>query len=1282
MTAKTKGSDMKKPTRLTRPAFRGFALALVITALSGYVAKATPYATCLTNNGDGSVSFRLNQTTTTNDTAWVISGGVTNQLQTPGGPVLTRGLITTDTNLFLIPSGAVFQVRIKHTGSGVITTNSPTVAFNSPRGIAVNNNPTSPYFGWVYVGNSAAGTKGDGMFAFTSDLFDILGQGAVAKTGGYNFGTGGTSAPYHTSVAPDDSVLVTDWSDASGNVISMPPDLSSFTYLLKQLTGTAATPVGAANNHGSVISAFIVGTGADRKLYTMDEDYQTDPTATAVTELNSAWEYDIGNGPLPWTAAPNRKIMTPYLATFSGQQQKCEVYGHYLYSNQRRSNYPQHSAYITDLNNLKDPSTYNPSVTPWDTIWTSQDESLAEGYSDDVLRDTMTISVSPDQKWFAAIIASGPGYDITAPDGSTFQPVANDIIVIPMTNGIPNLPGRQVFHFGGPLFGRDLAFDKAHNLYCISSGLGYMQSLDIGETTDITTGSDGSYNLATPATSATVAATTPVAQEAGAVPGVFTITRTPEDIGNPVTVFYSISGTAVAGTNYVAITNGSVIIPSGQTTANVLVTPIEDNTPNPVLTVTMTLRGSGGYSIGFPSSATVSIADDSTPQLHITGLSTNLFEGNPLDYAAITIQRWGNTNQPVTLDTSSFAFGGAAVLNVDYYLTNLPHTISAGVINDTFPLIYAKRNLTGVGSRSILVTNLAGAGYTVVSNSAATTLTLEALPAETVLYSDNFEADTTSDWKVAFQSYTNGSTDFAVDFNFDYTQNAGQYNLPPIPPAPHSTNSDTHGLYMTVNKNAGISAGLNLYLKNHTFSHNYALRFDLFLVENSSGTTQSKNENVLFGINHDGNHTNWFRNSVTGTSLPGSPTESDGLFFDIGADGNGGAGAPYDFAAWSGPTWTNTVNVLGPTNFLAVLASSTRQIFKRPPFESGTSFGGDPANQVVFGPFPSPTWVEVEISQQETPFGNFIAYKINNTVIMSYYNTSAIHVNTNDVSGTVMVGYCDPWDDIANGSGGSGEGSAIIDNLQVVQLSNLPVIAGGPADALADVGGSATFSVTASTATGVTNYQWYLNGAAITNATGQSLTVNPVLAASFGSYSVAVNDGAYSSWSTNATLKPASGPVIITPPGNLAAVVGGSPVFSVTAGTSSGVTNYQWTYYATNLTSASATTKSLTLTNVQAASFGGPYAVIVSDGFNSITSTPAATLTLATQPSITLPGFAGTNFSLSYGSQVGPAYVVDFKTNLADAAWKPLKTNNGTGGIINVTVATNTVSGFYRVRLQ
>ena len=282
----------------------------------------------------------------------------------------------------------------------------------------------------------------------------------------------------------------------------------------------------------------------------------------------------------------------------------------------------------------------------------------------------------------------------------------------------------------------------------------------------------------------------------------------------------------------------------------------------------------------------------------------------------------------------------------------------------------------------------------------------------------------------------------------------------------------------------------------------------MFLVENSAGTAQSQNENVLFGINHDGNHTNWFRNAVTGTSLPGSPTESDGLFFDIGADGNGGGGAPYDFAAWSGSTWTNTVNVVGPTNFLSVAATTTRQIFKRPPFDSGTAQGGDPANQVTISGFTSPTWVEVEVSQTATPIGNHISYKINNTEIIGYFNTNSAMQASTFSSGTVMVGYCDPWDDLANGSPGSGEGCAIIDNLRVVQL---------PA--------------------------------------------------------------------------------------------------------------------------------------------------------------PAA-------PSIISASTANGNFRLSYTSEAGAYYVVQFKTNLTDAAWIPVATNSGTGGTITVTNTAASTTGFYRVQVQ
>ncbi len=1035
--------------------------------------KATPYATSLTNNA-GIVSFRLNQTTAPSDTVLVISSGgaVTNTLQAPSADpanIIPRGLVVTNLGIAAGP----FKVYIKHIGNGQISTNSPRVAFNSMRGIAVNTRPASPQFGWVYVGNSAAGTRGDGMFAFSSDLSDPLNQSTNAKTGGYNFGTGGASAPYHVSIAPDDTVLVTDWSDASGNVIAMDPLLDTFTYVLKQYTGTAASPVGANNNHGSISSAFIVGTGASRVLYTMDEDYQTDPVTGVATEWNSVWRYDIGSSPFPWTAAPNRKIMSPFLTTFAGQNQKVEVVGRYLYANQRRANPPQHSAYIVDLNNLMSPATFS-GATPWGMHWTSQEASLAAGYSDDVLRDTMATAVSPDGKWYAAIIAAGSA-TITAPDGSTFANAANDVLVMPLTNGIPNIPAMQRFRQGGASLGRDLAFDAAHNLYIGSSGLLAVQSLDIGESTDAVTGSDGTFNLSSPATQVTVAATVAQALEQGTTPGAFTFTRTPDDIANPVTVFYTVAGSATNGVDYTLLTN-QITIPAGKTTASIFLTPVDDSVVEPTETIVLTIRGGGGYTVGFPLSATLSIVDNETPQLQIVSLSTNIYQGNLNDYATLRLRRLGQIDVPVTLQSSAFSFSGTAVPNVDYRVANLPITIPAGVVDYSVNIIFPLDASIEAGSKSIVLALQPGTGYTVTNNVATNYLTLKAVQPGKLLFSDDFESDPNgSNWDVRFATIAGGAPDYNVIFGYDYASGSVG-NLSPIPPAPHSANGATHGLYLTVNKgdDTAASAALNLYLKNRTFSGDYALRFDMFLVQNSAGTQQSKNETALFGINHSGTRTNWVRNSVPGTGVGTNKFDSDGLWGTVEAD----ASTTINYGFWSGPTYTNTAAVAGPTNFLARRNTTLNQVFKKPPFDAGPAAGGVPANTVIN---PTPTWVAVEISQ----VGKTVTWKIDNTLIFSFLNTN---VNTSAYSqGTIMLGYGDPWDDIGNSSANSGEACVIFDNVQVISLLSAPTVTAKLAGANLDL----TFTTQAGF-TYVVEYTSALGSGVWTTLSTHSGTGNPI----------------------------------------------------------------------------------------------------------------------------------------------------------------------------------------------
>jgi hypothetical protein len=279
-----------------------------------------------------------------------------------------------------------------------------------------------------------------------------------------------------------------------------------------------------------------------------------------------------------------------------------------------------------------------------------------------------------------------------------------------------------------------------------------------------------------------------------------------------------------------------------------------------------------------------------------------------------------------------------------------------------------------------------------------------------------------------------------------------------------------------------------------------------------------------------------------------------------------------------------------------------------------------------------------------------------------------------------MLGYCDPWDDIGNSTPGSGEAAAIYDNVRVVQLS-VPTIAVEPTNTIAALGGNAGFAVTATTSTGITNYQWYANGVAISNATSATLTVSPVTANSYGTaYAVQVSDGAYSVWSSNATVVPSTGPIILTEPSSRAAVVGSSPSFSVTASTSTTTTNYQWMYYNTNI--AGAMSRTLTLNNVQTNSFGGPYTVRVSDGFTSVTSSPPVTLTFATSPTMTSPARHGTNFTFSIGTEVGPSYVLDYKSALTNAAWVHVSTNAGTGGVLSITNTSSNPEGYYRIHVQ
>src|SRR6185503_8069692 len=90
--------------------------------------------------------------------------------------------------------------------------------------------------------------------------------------------------------------------------------------------------------------------------------------------------------------------------------------------------------------------------------------------------------------------------------------------------------------------------------------------------------------------------------------GTFTVSRT-GSTASSLTVFYSVSGTATAGSDFQTIPL-SILIPAGQSSAGITVTTMDDALVEGDETVIVTLSPNAAYTVGSPSSATVTIKDD------------------------------------------------------------------------------------------------------------------------------------------------------------------------------------------------------------------------------------------------------------------------------------------------------------------------------------------------------------------------------------------------------------------------------------------------------------------------------------------------------------------------------------------------------------------------------------------------------------------------------------------------------------------------------------------------
>lgn len=108
--------------------------------------------------------------------------------------------------------------------------------------------------------------------------------------------------------------------------------------------------------------------------------------------------------------------------------------------------------------------------------------------------------------------------------------------------------------------------------------------------------------------SVSIAAKSPTAKEAHLRQGRFTVTRTGSTPAS-LSVLYTVGGTAIPGTDYVAL-SGQVTIPAGSTAATIVVVPSNDAYIESEETVVVTLAPSPSYAVGVANRATVTVVSD------------------------------------------------------------------------------------------------------------------------------------------------------------------------------------------------------------------------------------------------------------------------------------------------------------------------------------------------------------------------------------------------------------------------------------------------------------------------------------------------------------------------------------------------------------------------------------------------------------------------------------------------------------------------------------------------
>jgi hypothetical protein len=337
------------------------------------------------------------------------------------------------------------------------------------------------------------------------------------------------------------------------------------------------------------------------------------------------------------------------------------------------------------------------------------------------------------------------------------------------------------------------------------------------ETVIFTLAAGADYNVGAPSvatgtinnddTTVSVAVSPGAVDEDGATNLVYTFTRS--DSSGPLTVNFSVGGTATFNTDYTqsgAATftppTGTVTFADGSATATVTVDPSADLTVEPDETVILTVTAGTGYTVGAPASATGTITNDDTDvTVAVAPSSTNEDGATNLVY---TFTRTGVTTGALSVN---FSIGGTATFSTDYTQTGAttftPPTgtvdFAAGSSTATVTIDPTADN-TPEGDETVILTVTTGSGYNVGVPSAATgTITNDDSSVSVAVAPSSVDEDGPTNLVYTFTRTGNTTGALTVNFSIggtadssnDYTQTGAATFTPPTGTVTFAAGSST-----------------------------------------------------------------------------------------------------------------------------------------------------------------------------------------------------------------------------------------------------------------------------------------------------------------------------------------------------------------------------------------------------------------------------------------------------------------------------------------------------------